>query len=419
MFQLASLFRRFCASAAIATLASGAAFASPEGLRAAVEAVNLDALRSEAASGTPAERKLADAIELSWTLRDDEAAIALTMAAGEQTDPALRAAALWQLMSLYARQGAFMAAVGAGEAASQIDPPSADAQQALDFFRGLSGVRPTRALTEPSGRAGVTRDLAGLMRADMTIGGVSAGAILDTGANFSTITESLAKRMGLRMLDAKVSVGSSSRDAVASRLGVADHLTIGGAEFSSVVFIVLPDADLSFANGVYTIDAILGMPVFFEMGRIAVTRVDGKEWFLFGNEAPKAGAASRNILYSGMSPLVSLGINVAGKPERVSMLLDSGAQKTSFEGRLLRDYPALAEGATTVTSQLGGAGGTVTSDNTRRIAKLDISIGEKHVTLLNADAQATLNEARHGIFGLDGLPGGFVIDWKAGVLQAY
>lgn len=417
MLRFACLFRDFCTSAAIATLAASAALASPDGLRAAMETVNLDTLRSEGASGTPAERQLAEAVELSWTMHDDEAAIALTLAAGLQSDPRLRAACLWELMSLYARQGAFMAAVGAGEAASQLDPPSASLQQALDFFRGLSGVAPTRALASPSGHAAVKRDLAGLMRAEMTIGGVSAGTILDTGANFSAITESLAKRMGLRMLEANVSVGSSSRDAVASRLGVAEHLTIGGADFSSVVFIVLPDKDLSFANGAYTIEAILGMPVFFEMGRIGVIKVDGKEVFVFGDEAP-AVSVSRNILYNGMAPLMGLGVDVAGKPARLSMLIDSGAQKTSFEGRLLQDHPALVEGAATVTSQRGGAGGTVTSDNTRRIAKLNVKIGEKAVTLSNADVHDTSNEERHGILGLDALRDGFVIDWKAGVLAA-
>lgn len=418
MIGFARLFSDFCALAVIVALATGSAFASPEGLRAAMNAMNLDALRSEGASGAPAERKLAEAVELSWTMRDDEAAIALTLAAGEQTDLKLRAAALWELMSLYARQGAFMAAVGAGEAASQLDPPSADVQQALDFFRGLSGVAPTRALTQPSGRAEVKRDLAGLMRADMTVGGVSAGTILDTGANFSTITESLATRMGLRMLEAKVSVGSSSRDEVASRLGIADHLTIGGAEFASVVFIVLPDKDLSFANGAYTIDAILGMPVFFEMGRIAVTRADGKEWFLFGDEAPTVGDAARNITYNGMSPILDLGVEAAGRRERLSMLLDSGAQKTSFETRMLRNHPTLVDGAATVTSQRGGAGGVVVSDKTRRIAKLDVTIADKHVTLQNVDVHDTARDDRDGIFGLDALSGGFVIDWKAGVLVA-
>ncbi len=418
MLRFTRLFRAFCASVAMAAVVGGAAFASPDGLRAAMDTVNLEALRTEGESGTPAERKLAEAVELSWTMHDEEAGPALTIAVGMQSDPKLRAAGLWELMSLYARQGAFGAAVGAGEAASQLEAPSANLRQALDFYRGLSGVAPTRAMTQPSGKAEIKRDLAGLMRADVTIGGATAGTILDTGANFSTITETLAARLGLRMLEAKVSVGSSSRDAVASRLGVADRLTIGGVVFSNVVFIVLPDKDLSFANGAYTIEAILGMPVFFEMGRIAVIKADGKEWFAFGDEAPAVGVAGRNIVYNSMSPLVSLGVEAAGKPVQLSMLLDSGAQQTSFEGRLLRDHPGLVDGAATVTSQRGGAGGAVTSDNTRRIAKLDAVVGAKSVTLSNIDVHDTMNAERHGILGLNALRNGFVIDWKAGVLVA-
>jgi predicted aspartyl protease len=410
-----NLFRAMIALA-LAAFATATAIADPVRLRAAMERMDIAGMR--AAAETPAERKLVEAVELSWTLRDDEAEAAFPTAIGTQADNVLRAAALWELMSLRARQGEFTAAVSAGETASQIAPATAGQTQALAFMKGLASVVPTRALGDASGSAPITRDLAGLRRADITIGGVTAGTVLDTGANFSTINETLAKRMGLVMLDAAVSVGSSSRDAVASRLGVAERLTIGDATFANVVFIVLPDADLSFANGAYTIDAILGMPVFFEMERIAFATVDGKETFLFGEVAPTVGGAGRNILYNGFSPLIDLGVTVNGAPQRLSLLLDSGAQQTSLSARVAAEHPSLLEGAAIVTTQRGGAGGVVTSDKTRRISSLDAMVGGKPVVLKDLDVHADVEEDRHGILGLDALGGGFTIDWKAGVLVA-
>lgn len=414
MHRFTTLFRAI-AVVAVATAASSAA-ADPVRLRAAMQIMDIAGMKAAAESS--AERKLAEAVELSWTLRDDEAEAAFPAAIGMQSDTGLRAAGLWELMSLRARQGEFTAAVSAGEAASQLQPATADQLQALVFMKGLAGVAPTRAVSDPSGAAQIKRDLAGLRRADITIGGVSTGAILDTGANFSTINETMAQRMGLHILDAKVSVASSSRDAVPSRLGVAERLSIGGVAFANVVFIVLPDADLSFANGAYAIEAILGMPVFFRMERMAFATVEGKETFLFGNRAPAVGEAGRNILYNGQSPLIDLTINVNGVPRRLSLLLDSGAQQTSFSARLPAEHPSLLEGATTVTSQRGGAGGVVVSDKTRRIAGLDVTVGGKPVTLKNIDVHEDQEEDRHGILGLDALEQGFVIDWKAGVLVA-
>jgi predicted aspartyl protease len=414
MHLFPTLFRAV-AMLALATAASSAV-ADPARLRAAMQLMDIPGMK--AAAESPAERKLAEAVELSWTLRDDEAEAAFPAAIGMQSDTGLRAAALWELMSLRARQGEFTAAVSAGETASQLQPATASQIQALVFMKGLAGVAPTRAVGDPSGAAEIKRDLAGLRRADITIGGVATDAILDTGANFSTINTTMANRMGLLMLDAEVSVGSSSRDAVPSRLGIAERLTIGGAEFANVVFIVLPDADLSFANGAYTIEAILGMPVFFEMKRIAFATVDGKENFLFGDRAPAIRGSDRNILYNGNSPLIDLTVSVKGAPRRLSLLLDSGAQQTSFSARVPAEHPSLLEGAATVTSQRGGAGGVVVSDKTRRIASLDATVGGKPVTLKNIDVHEDQELDRHGILGLDALGGGFTIGWRAGVLVA-
>ncbi len=391
------------------------AWASPEGMRAAIAAMDVEALHAEAQ--TDAEKRLAAGIELGWTSQAPAAAAELSAALDQGMDFALKADGLRQLMSLYMRRGEFAAAASAGLRASVIMPLDAGERQALSFVEGLVSVPPTRAAGAFSGGVPVIRDLAGLMRADITVGEVSIPAILDTGANFSTINETSAARLGLRMLDAAVSVGSSSRDAVASRLAVADRLKVGEAEFSNVVFIVLPDADLSFANGAYTIDAILGMPVFLEMKRIAVTKTADGEIFAFGDTAPIAAGpeAKRNIRFAGLSPLVDVSVEAAGQSIDIIMMFDSGAQQTSFEGRFAEVAAHLLTHAATVTSTRGGAGGTVTSDDTKRLASVNLTFANRVVTLTNVDVHETKGDNRLGLLGLDAVANGFVIDWERGI----
>lgn len=407
-------------SALVALVASvvlaAQAHADPARLRAAITAMDIEALRRESAAEAEEVRKLAAAIEQSWKRHDGVAAVQMAEAAVVQTDPSLKAAGYLALMSLLTRRGEFAAAARAGMDADAIEPLNSSARQAQVFVQALAGVPPTRALGDPSGVAPIQRDLAGLMRADIRVGVESVGAILDTGANFSTVNESTAKRLGLRMLDSAVSVGSSSRDAVASRLGVADRLGIGDAQFLNVVFIVLPDADLSFADGAYTIDAILGMPVFLEMKRMALAMIDGEEVLAFGSKAGSVGGAGRNILFSGLSPIVSVEIDAKGTQVPLAMLLDSGAVRTSFDGAFGKDGAALLADAEIVTSQHGGAGGVVVSETTQRMKSVDLSVGGRTVALSDVDYLASDRLGRHGLLGLDALTGGFLIDWDLGVL---
>jgi hypothetical protein len=114
--------------------------------------------------------------------------------------------------------------------------------------------------------------------------------------------------------------------------------------------------------------------------------------------------------------MAQLSIDVAGKPVRLSMLLDSGAQTTAFEGAFAEDAAALLVDAETVTSTRGGAGGMVTSDTTKRLAAAALTLGGKTATIKNVTVHVDGGSARHGILGLDVFGGGFVIDWDAGVI---
>ncbi|HET6990317.1 MAG TPA: retropepsin-like aspartic protease, partial [Bacteroidia bacterium] len=110
------------------------------------------------------------------------------------------------------------------------------------------------------------RDISSLIRIPVSMNNETGNFILDTGANLSTLSESEAKKMGVKILDVNFDVTSSSRSAVQSKLGVANKLEIGNVIFRNVVFIVLPDKSLSFLGGIYKIKGIIGLPVIAALG---------------------------------------------------------------------------------------------------------------------------------------------------------
>jgi|SRR5580700_477264 predicted aspartyl protease len=63
----------------------------------------------------------------------------------------------------------------------------------------------------------------------------------DTGAELSVLTESEAKRFGLREHQASVQVGDVNGTLVKRRIAVADELAIGSNLIKHVAFLVLPD----------------------------------------------------------------------------------------------------------------------------------------------------------------------------------
>src|SRR3990172_5139590 len=117
----------------------------------------------------------------------------------------------------------------------------------------------------------IKKDLAGLNNIKLKVNDVESEFIFDTGANFCTITESLAKKMKLKLLEGKLKVGTATDIKVDAGLAYAESMEIGNLKYQYVLFLVLPDEALTFAGGFYKIDGIIGFPVIKEMQEINLT----------------------------------------------------------------------------------------------------------------------------------------------------
>ncbi|QNK01021.1 retropepsin-like aspartic protease family protein [Dyella telluris] len=219
----------------------------------------------------------------------------------------------------------------------------------------------------------VTRDKVGLPRANAVINGKLQEAVLDTGANLSTVSLSTARRLGLRMLDGSASVGSASRQAVTSRIGIADHFAFAGLSLSHVAFLVLDDEQLKMpVPGGYQIDAILGFPVLRQLQRLEFT-ADGS---LRPSRSDASASADGNLRMAGSD----LYVNVMLDDMPVAMQLDSGGARSALSSRFASEHPSLVRGLKTKKEHVAGAGGSHINDSATW-ADVRVRIGDQQTVL--------------------------------------
>jgi hypothetical protein len=116
------------------------------------------------------------------------------------------------------------------------------------------------------------RDIAGLININVSANNIDSSFVLDTGAGISSITESFAEKMGLRIMpDTGIKVAGFSNIYNPVRIGIAEELKIGDITVHNAPFLVFRDDAFTFAGGAYKINGIIGFPIAKDMGTITIT----------------------------------------------------------------------------------------------------------------------------------------------------
>jgi len=163
-----------------------------------------------------------------------------------------------------------------------------------------------------------SKDLAGLTNIPIKCNGHTEDFVFDTGANFSVVSASYAKKLKMIMIGGGFEVGSVTGKKISSRLAYAEMIEIGGMKISNVLFLVMPDESLSFAGGLYEIKGIIGFPVIKEMKELHIRK---NEIFI-----PAARSVSElgNLLIDGFIPV----IEVVNNNDSLAFTFDTGAKTT-------------------------------------------------------------------------------------------
>ncbi len=239
--------------------------------------------------------------------------------------------------------------------------------------------------------------------ASLTVHNITTPWILDTGANFSVVSESFARQLGLTLSTGIAHTQGATGAENPLRIAILDTLPIGTATLHNVVLLVLPDANLTIGAGrkSYTIPAILGYPVFQALGIIRFTH---DHHFQAGPTLPLTGDSSpidpSPIYMEKLNILFSARTHNLSRP----FLFDSGADATTFFLPYYRDFTADFLHEKQGTRNGYGAGGTST-DQVYVLDHVDIELANRiidldHVAVFKTP-QNTLSDEYEGSLGRD------------------
>ncbi len=169
----------------------------------------------------------------------------------------------------------------------------------------------------------------------------------DSGANFSVLVRSEAEGLGLEIRPAGLEVGSSTDLQVLADVAVADRVEVGGATLRHVVFLVLPDAALTFPG--LRITGLLGFPVQRALGAL-VYHADGTITVPANLDAGTGGT----LAFHRYTPFVP----VTFRSDTLACQLDTGSGTTVLFEPYYRAHRAWIDSVGRAdTATIGGSGG--------------------------------------------------------------
>lgn len=176
----------------------------------------------------------------------------------------------------------------------------ADLENSLVMWSALERVPPQRVTIQGTNRLPMIKDKVGLKNLQTIIGKDTLDLIFDTGANFSTVSLSTAKRMHMQVIPAEIAVGTITGNDIKGQLGVCKMFKLGNIKVENAVFIVLADSALTFPTKDYEISGILGFPVISAMKEVQLT----KDGYLIIPEQETAITQKPNLAIDRLSPLI-------------------------------------------------------------------------------------------------------------------
>jgi len=192
------------------------------------------------------------------------------------------------------------------------------------------------------------KDKAGLSNLLVTNDTVKVPFIFDTGANFSTVTETTAKRLNMTIFDSLIDVGSITGQKIKARIAICPVFTLGNIQVRNAVFIVFPDKELTITQLDYVINGILGFPVIEAFKEVEITK-DGD--FIVPKERTKY--TEQNMAIHKLNPV----INIDGEPYS----FDTGADETMLYDVYYKKHKKDIDGHYKEEDlSFGGAGGQTT-----------------------------------------------------------
>ncbi len=243
----------------------------------------------------------------------------------------------------------------------------ADFKNTRTIWQNLAGQAKQEVILKETVAIKMSRDRAGLANLPVSNGADSLGFIFDTGANISTVTESVAARFGMTLMDSVIDVTSITGNKIKSRIAVCKDLYLRSIHIKNAVFLVFPDAALYIPQISYQINGILGFPVIEALGEVQISREDE-----FVVPLQHSAPTQLNLALDFLTPV----IEIAGD----SYTFDTGADETMLYKPYYQKYPKKFRGKRERKRlKFGGAGGSVTRKG--YLIDFEARLGDQNIRL--------------------------------------
>jgi len=318
--------------------------------------------------------------------RDEDAIQLFTQALPSlrRTDPDQAAVALRLLADVYDREGLYARSrplydelENSGLLNRLIETDRQGARDDAELSRVLAG-SPAQTITRngPVHLGTSRKNPLGVITTELTVNGVQSEWILDTGANESVISRSLASQLHLPILPG-VAHTSGGVTGIENELHVAlmPSLPLGGVTAHNVVLLVLDDASLTIPNGngrSYRIAGIIGFPVLRALGRITFHHDGTLDATVDGGSASAGSPLELRLLNPVTAAMV--------EGELLPFTLDTGASGTNLSVRFFDRFRAEEPTWKKVETKNFNAGGETTSQN-YLVPSVALEVGGRTVTL--------------------------------------
>jgi clan AA aspartic protease (TIGR02281 family) len=239
---------------------------------------------------------------------------------------------------------------------------------------------------------------AGHLLLPSSINGKSARYLLDTGANFSVIVASEAKRLGLRISEARVEhVGDATGNGFSlTKIAFADQINIGSFRLKNVPFMVLGDDLDAFTEVPDGARGAFGMQVLLGLGNV---RWNSQGAIELGAPSQSFDISRANLCFDGLGVLAEAGYSGAS----LVFVLDTGDSESRLLPRFAREFAAVAERGKPGTCSISGAGGAVETPTTI-LSDFQLDLGSMRTTLAPIHIWKGVgggHDYHYGVIGLD------------------
>lgn len=229
----------------------------------------------------------------------------------------------------------------------------------------------------------------------VSVQGKQTEFFIDSDANFSFISESQARSLGLSIQESAMKVHGAGGIQTGFRTAVADDLAVGEIQLKHVAFMVMPDSGEVFSGLRANEQGAIGLPVLLAFRSIRYSK--GKIELAL-SDTP---AGEQNLCFDGLDPVS----RVRFQQLQLPVVLDTGAAMTEIWPPFARQFSDVVNGAgktsSTVENSFGGKSRVpekLLPDLTVGLGGCDVHIRPARVLL----AQTTPNSQRYyGRIGLD------------------